>query len=401
MEHTERPRAHRHQRDGHAAGRRPDLRAGERLLLALQAHAGNQAVQRIVGRESRPVVQRATGLAADVGGFVGGLAGVFQGWDAPGADAGTRRKALYTAINDQLRQLDVPKVDLLPGLTATGGSVLGTFKPDLWIMDISFDLLKEPTLDVTRRAKLADTVLHESRHAEQFFRVARLLCTREHAADLRKKKRERRDAPAIAAAVSAAIGMDVGVVTTAQQQGARLSGEEEAEADAWSQSIPFNAVAHAELEKASTAWQATCLDVRTFEGDLALAPKRPDQPQMPVAGGRFQDRFKELKKRFDVTFVQYGQAYKAYQLGLSFEADAWRTGQEAHATVAGHSPADLDTKLTALRAPWDRRFATWKSELFTAPPRPHRDLTTVRQLVQRHPVPAELEQLPEGIDPVP
>jgi hypothetical protein len=278
---------------------------------------------------------------------------------------------------------------------------MGNFKPDMWIMDISLESLQQPTLDVTQRAKLADTVTHESRHAEQFFRVARLLCRKAHSDDLGKKKKERRDDTTIVATVSATIGMDPGVVAMAQQQQDELSGDEAAEANAWSQSIPFNAVAHKELDKATTAWRRTCVDVRAFQRDLAAAPKRPGVPHMPVQAEQFEDRFEELRKRFNVTFVQYGQTYKAYQLGLSFEADAWRTGQEAHAAVAGRSPEDLETKLANLRAPWDNLFSAWRIQLAIAPPRPRRDLSAVQQLVQRHAIPAELEQLADGIEPAP
>lgn len=405
MDHSERAQeqpAARH----HATppARTADLRGPEQLLLALQAHAGNRAVQRIVagsGPPRTPVVQRATGLAADVGGFVGRLAEVFRSWDSPQGDPDTRRKALYTAINDQLHRLDVPKVDLYPGLPGTGGAVLGIFKPDLWVMGISSDLLRAPTLNKTERAELADTVIHESRHAEQFFRVARLLCIRERKSDAGKKKDARRDSKTIAAAVAARLDMNVSVVTGAQQQGGDLGKAEAAEAELWSQHIPLNTAVHEKMETAKKAWNQCLQDIGKFQHDFAAAPKRPDLAHMPVNSTQFQDRFQELEKRFEQTFAEYGKTYRDYQVGLSFEADAWQTGQAAHDAVAQQKPPGLDAKLATLREPWDRLLESWRKRLYTAPPRPQRDLSAVQPLVQRHAIPAELEPLPEGIEPAP
>ncbi|WP_410642743.1 hypothetical protein [Amycolatopsis sp. lyj-346] len=348
-------------------------------------------------------MQRTTGLAADVGGFVGGLGDVFREWSAPGAGPGTRIAALRSAINTQLGLLNVPKIGLFPGMTGTGGSVYGMFKPDFWIMDISPELLRLPTLDVTQRAKLADTVIHESRHAEQFFRVARLLCVQERKAGSRKKKGERRDAATIATAVAATIGMDLAVVELARQQGAELSPEEAAEADRWSQSIPFNAWVHEDLKKKSAAWKESCKKLQRFQQDLAAAPKRPGLPHLPVHVTHFRERLSTLREEFNSTFVRYGQAYKAYQLGLAFEADAWQTGQAAYEAVSGRSPADLATKLAGVRAPWDGLLSGWHGQLFTPPPRPYRDPSTIRQVqtVQRHAIPPELDHLPEGVEPIP
>ncbi|MFF1611442.1 hypothetical protein ACFVYA_26970 [Amycolatopsis sp. NPDC058278] len=406
MDHSE--RAQEQQAARHHAtppARTADLRGPEQLLLALQAHAGNRAVQRIVagsGPPRTPVVQRVTGLAADVGGFVGDLSGVFEQWTAPGATLETRKKALAAVINNKLDQLKVPKISLLPGLTGTGGSVHGNFKPNVWIMDISTDLLNQLALDVTQRAELADTVIHESRHAEQFFRVARLLCVRERESDAGKKKSARRDSKTIAAAVAARLDMNVSVVTDAQQQGGELSHEEATEAASWSQSIPLNAAVHAELKKKKQAWQLWRQDFVKYQQDWKSAPKRGDMPDTPVEVDLFRDRLKALKARCELTFAQYRQAYRLYQAGLTFEADAWQTGQAAHTAVAGTNPPDLDTKLAGLRASSDAIFLYCETQLYTAPPLPYRDPLPVQplQMVQRHAIPPELEQLPEGIEPI-
>ncbi|MEA5363484.1 hypothetical protein VA596_28410 [Amycolatopsis sp., V23-08] len=379
--------------------RRANLRGSERLLLALQEQAGNRAVQGVITGSRVPVVQRATGLAADVGGFVGSLTGAFDGWSAPTADVTSRRKALATAINERLGQIGVPKISLLPGLTGTGGSVSGTFHPATWILDVSPDSLQQPALNTQQRAELADTVLHESRHAEQFFRAARLLCAQESKADSQKKKTERRDDNTIADSVAKTLNMALDVVRIAQKAGGELSGEEEKEARQWSESIPYNADVHKQLQEKKAAWQLSCREVRDFQRDYTAAPKWPNHPRMPIDNETFQGRFKNLEKRFDQTFVQYGQAYRMYQLGLSFEADAWQVGQAAYAAVDGKPPADLDTKLATLRAPWDSVLADWRAWLITAPPRPHRDPSTIQQLVQRHAIPAELESLREDVEP--
>src|SRR5207248_6873959 len=119
-------------------------------------------------------------------------------------------------------------------------------------------------------------------------------------------------------------------------------------------------------------------------------------PNTPVKRTEFLERFLALKSRFESTFRHYRQIYQAYQLGLIFEADAWRIGRDAHAAIAGKMPVDVDEKFAKLRDPWDQIFLIWENNLYALPTPPPRGLATIMNLqespaVQRHPVPAELE----------
>lgn len=411
MDYSERLRARRHHLNehpvagptatppAHPADPQVDLRVPERLL-ALQAQAGNRAVQRVVadGQPGQiPVVQRATGLAANVDGFVQDITGVFQQWGSPEANADTRRTALYGAIKAQLAQLNIPKVDLYSGAVGSGGSVHGTFNPRLWIIDISGKLLDNSQPSPTERAELADTVIHESRHAEQFFRVARLLCAKE--SDARRKRGEKQNDEAVASLVATSLGMDLRTVKDAQSQATKLSDDETAEAEMWSKSIPHNAAAREQRDRAAAAFLQCLRNLQAFESDLARTRKQPGPAGMPVNYSYFRKRYTELRKRFETTFTQYSQAYMAYYSGLSFEADAWQLGRAAY-TASGQKPADPKTKLAALGEPWEKKLTAWQKQLAVPPPRPKRDLSITVPVMQRHAMPAELEQLPGGVEPI-
>ncbi|ANZ39918.1 hypothetical protein BBK82_31635 [Lentzea guizhouensis] len=350
-------------------------------MLSLQAAAGNRAVARTL------TVQRDTGLAANVGTFVTDLGPVFARWNAGQANADSRLKDLRTTINDQLTAIGITyTVGVFSGLPGVGGSTHGEFKPDLWVINIKPGTVQAPLADQNAQAALADTVVHETRHVEQFFRVARMRCA------AKVKENKKRPAGDIAAEVAADLKMDPRAVQAAMAQGGALTAEEQHEAASWSQSIPANVVVHEQLKAAKPEYTAAQLAVGAFAQELMAAPKMDHDPKVPVDVVYFRNRFEQVRLRFRRAFAAYSGAYRAYRTGLTFETDAFRTGHAASAAITGRIPPDLDQTVAALKQPWEQYFQHCHQVLWLSPP-PLPPREPVQTHVQRHQVPPELESM--------
>lgn len=93
-----------------------------------------------------------------------------------------RAERFNQAASDELTRIGVPspKVEL-----ADLGSRAGEFSSKPWRMKLGQGPLGQSEVADGQAASVADTVYHESRHAEQFFRMARLLAgQRKPAADI-------------------------------------------------------------------------------------------------------------------------------------------------------------------------------------------------------------------------
>jgi hypothetical protein len=114
-----------------------------------------------------------TGLADEerLDSFVEGASEIESKWaEYPNADA--RVKALTDLVNERLVASGVPAckvvVKNLPGL-------LGQFDFETWSLEIGRPAFANDTVSNEEAADAADTVYHEARHAEQWFRMAQYL----------------------------------------------------------------------------------------------------------------------------------------------------------------------------------------------------------------------------------
>jgi phosphoglycolate phosphatase-like HAD superfamily hydrolase len=143
-------------------------------VLRLQQAAGNRAVGRVLARRA----VRQTGLRSEQA--INRFVHKANSFLARNGDGEIRQFADYlgAAINTELEAIGVPavKVIMLRGM----GSRAAEFDAPSWAMVLNPDVFSTKgatlmaELSSDEAANIAMTVLHEARHAEQRFRVARL-----------------------------------------------------------------------------------------------------------------------------------------------------------------------------------------------------------------------------------
>jgi len=143
-------------------------------VLRLQQAAGNRAVGRVLARRA----VRQTGLRSDSA--INRFVHKAHSFLARNGDGDLKQFADYlgAAINTELEAIGVPavKVFMLRGM----GSKAAEFDAPSWAIALNPDAFSSKgarlmgELSTDEAANIAMTVLHEARHAEQRFRVARL-----------------------------------------------------------------------------------------------------------------------------------------------------------------------------------------------------------------------------------
>jgi hypothetical protein len=116
-----------------------------------------------------------SGLAeqAEVETYTGEARTVIEGVDWPMLTVEERADAILAKVNDRLTAAGVPVVGKV--VQALGANEYGRFAFSLWSIRVNQDLLANATLTTAQAADLADTMYHEARHAEQWYRMAQLL----------------------------------------------------------------------------------------------------------------------------------------------------------------------------------------------------------------------------------
>jgi len=121
-----------------------------------------------------------TGMAAmDQGDFLATARQVETGWGD--SSPAVRANALIQSVNQYLGEAGVPPIafELKPGDADSRGS----FSESTWSITLNEGAFSAATVDVDAMAQIADTVFHEARHAEQFYRIAQMLAALGHSAE--------------------------------------------------------------------------------------------------------------------------------------------------------------------------------------------------------------------------
>jgi hypothetical protein len=167
-------------------GRTPDedKKKADALKKELQAlidgAVWKEIRKRVYPKESAPGIKRAkerkAGKQTDLTGlgkistlehFATAIKGLQKSW---GKDATARVKAIGDVINAELKTAGVPEFLIVaPAKTEWKGFFTRSF----WKFSINEDLVNKGTLSDDDAAELANTALHEARHAEQEFLAAR------------------------------------------------------------------------------------------------------------------------------------------------------------------------------------------------------------------------------------
>lgn len=215
------------------------------------------------------------------------------------ATAEARRDKLVELVNKRLEEAKVPTVK--PAFDANVNN-LGSFNFPTWTMRLGRTALDAPTLTEQEAKDLADTVYHEARHTEQWFRMAQL------------RAGQGLEAPAIAGE----LGIPAAIAAEARKAPLPKGSMQALIAQGWWDSVYGPGSGHrddvlTELDRAGTA--------------LAKAQERFDKN--PTAANQ---------QALDLANARRDRSIKGHE-DLPEENDSWATGPAAAAGITGGSPA--------------------------------------------------------------
>ncbi len=122
----------------------------------------------------RAAIQREeSGIAGTkaLGKYVAGVKELQDGWDKLSAAA--RGAAIGKEANKRLKDAGVPACTIDVQSMAIGTN--GNFDFTTWTINVNKIPLEQATITTNELAEIADTMYHEARHCEQWFRIARFL----------------------------------------------------------------------------------------------------------------------------------------------------------------------------------------------------------------------------------
>lgn len=261
------------------------------LALVVDGKAGPRTLPRIFQHGLN-----VTGQGEKFGGEM--QTGVVDAW-ATLATAEARRDALVKLVNKRLENAAVPTVT--PAFDANPNN-LGSFNFPSWTMRLGRAALDAPSLTEQDARDLADTVYHEARHTEQWFRMAQL------------RAAQGLEAPAIAAE----LGIQGTIAAKAKQAPLESGSMQALIAQGWWDSVYGPGSAHrdnvlTELDRAGTAQTKA-------QEKLDKDPTEANQKALDRANARRQ------------------KAFEGHE-DLPEENDSWATGPAAAAGITGGSPA--------------------------------------------------------------
>jgi len=285
---------------GTAAGTRGE--EGHRLL-ELQRAAGNAAVARAIAVSRAPAKEpELTGIGANfaVDQYAGVAQKLRENW-ARLTPYG-RAQMLVSAVNFELSHVDVPDVsfELTDKLEPR---TYGRFHEQDWALQLNRARFADPSSDSIDQAAegdpgLAQVVYHEARHAEQYFRIARVKAGMKWKANT----------------ISDSFGMPERVTKEAARHPLKGDGPEVQEAESWEASIyGGRAEESAKIEKRTGEIQKQLFKARADQEKLEQDPRASEADKK-----RSSDLVDRLEKQFDEARAKY--------LQLPEEADAWKVG---------------------------------------------------------------------------
>jgi hypothetical protein len=223
-------------------------------------------------------------------------AGVIDRWN----DLTPRERAdeLVRLVNTHLEAAGVPAVTIDPRDT---GNDSGSFHFARWQMRISLPAVSSAQLTLRDARELVDTIYHEARHAEQWFRIAQVRAGQGRAAG----------------AIATELGIQRRIADRAKADPLDPQSMQGVIALGWYDSVYGSGSAHREATLSTVEAAATARN-RARDRNKAH-PSAANQAALDAAEARFQP------------------AHDAYR-DLPEENDAWATGPMARAGVTSGSP---------------------------------------------------------------
>jgi hypothetical protein len=282
-----------------------DLGPPGELLVTLQRSAGNAAVTALIARDD------ATGVAAPpaaapapvttgirspfaIGRFVEAAKKVEANWAT--LKPLERAKVFAVAANAELAKAGVPAAKVKMKKMDDSGR----FSFSTWTLTLGTEAFAAAAPSSAEIMDAADTVYHETRHAEQWFRMARL----------------KAGAGWKAAKIAYKMSIPLKIAKAAEKAPLTGVGDEVTEASAWYESV---------YGKGAKARNKTLTDLSkvgaALDKAIAALEKLEKKPKATVKQkAAAQKKVDDLRKKYDAIDAAYH--------ALPEEADAWAVGSE-------------------------------------------------------------------------
>jgi hypothetical protein len=260
-----------------------------RTVSGLQRRHGNRAVRAAISRAPTGLLDTTV-----VDRFVGIAKTLATNWDKL-ATPEARAKHLTDAALAELKTLGVPAYAVS---VKDLGNNAGSFSFPTWTMNMGTAPFSGPLPGKAALADLADTVLHESRHCEQWFRMAR----------------SRAGAGKSSADIATAMGIPPRIADEAVKQKLTAAGTELTEAEGWWKSV---------YGADRVARNATLTDVDVKATEYKAAKAKWDQVKAKATSTK--EEKDAAKKGHDDALAAFQAAHAKYK-ALPEEADAWKVG---------------------------------------------------------------------------
>ena len=217
------------------------------------------------------------------------------------------------AANAELTQVHVPTAAV--ALSASLGAAAGELDFPTWTLNLGTTAFSAASVTDATAGAMANTVYHETRHAEQWHRMARV----------------RAGAGVTAADIATQMGIPARVATSAFGQPLSGAGQEATEGNAWYQSVYGTGAA----ARGTVLQNVLRLAAASQQAQAAYDRVNADPAATPAAKQAAQTAWV-------AAYNALQPAYAAYR-ALPEEADAFRAGDAASAAYARPRPAAAPT----------------------------------------------------------
>lgn len=248
--------------------------------------------------------------AGEVAKFATGAKTVESQWTTLGT-AAKRGEALVKEVNDRLKAVGVPPVAQVVKNIESAGQ----FDFVTWTMELGREDFAPNTITDADAAEVVDTVYHEARHAEQFFRMAQTLAGRKN----------------IASAIAARMSIPIAIAKAAVANPIAKGSMEAVEADGWFDSIYGAGSEHREKVLADlNRKQHTFLAAQKALEKAQAADEKNHTPATEAA-------VEAADKRLTSAQEAFAKAVAAHD-DLPEEFDATRVGNKAREAFSQAGP---------------------------------------------------------------
>jgi len=257
-----------------------------------------------------PPPPQVTGLASkvNIGRFVTAAKKVETDWGT--LTKQQRAEGLGDAAGDELKAVGVPETGVV--VKDMGPSRNGELDFQPWNLNLNEKRFETPTVTKDQMAGMADTVYHESRHAEQWHRMARMLAGQgKSGEEIAKQTYIRKD-----------------VCEDAAKKPLKGSGQEAKEGQEWLDSVYGAKAAHrntvlTNLGTHGATYQTKVQDIAAKQAAYDVVNKNPTSTKAQkdaamAAWVTAYNAYTTAKAAFETTYAQYR--------ALPEEKDAWAVG---------------------------------------------------------------------------